>query len=138
MTRRSRFGLSAVDGEPGGRLVTPLRLEDGRVILVDRGWLPEPLLPPNVPRRSCQPAGPVTLEGIGRWRGGLTPGWMAPDNAPAQRRWFSWDIPAMEADARAAARAGGASCSSSREGPAGLPEAEPVTIDFPNDHLAMP
>ena len=37
------FGLSAVGGESGGRLVVPMRLEDGRVVLVDRGWLPEPL-----------------------------------------------------------------------------------------------
>ena len=36
------FGFSRADGdEPGGELVTPLRLDDGRVLLVDRGWLPE-------------------------------------------------------------------------------------------------
>ena len=79
---------------PGGRLITPLRLDDGRIILVDRGWLPEDLLPPAVPT-GLQPGGTVALEGVARWRGDATRGWMTPDDTPTQRRWYGWDIPAM-------------------------------------------
>lgn len=30
----------SLDGELGGRLLTPLRLTDGRAVLADRGWIP--------------------------------------------------------------------------------------------------
>ena len=102
--RPSPSALTAFDGQPGGRLVTPLRLDDGRMILVDRGWLPQSLLPPNTPP-DLQPAGPVALEGIARWRGDFARGWMAPADSPAQRRWFNWDIPAHGGGAGPAARA---------------------------------
>jgi surfeit locus 1 family protein len=128
------FGLSASGGEPGGRLVTPLRLDDGRVVLVNRGWLPEDLLPPNVPP-GLRPSGQVTLEGVARWRGGgRDRGWMVPADQPGRRRWFSWDIAAME-------RALGmpllpvALTLERSEGPAGLPETQRVAVDFRNNHL---
>ena len=35
------FGFTAEGGAPGSRLITPFRLEDGRVLLIDRGWLPK-------------------------------------------------------------------------------------------------
>ncbi|HEX6016069.1 MAG TPA: SURF1 family protein [Geminicoccaceae bacterium] len=129
------FGLSASGGEPGGRLVTPLRLDDGRVVLVDRGWLPEDLLPPNVPE-ALRPSGQVTLEGVARWRGGggRERGWMVPDDQPDRRRWFSWDIPAME-------RALGVPllpvtlALERSKGPIGLPQAQRMAVDFHNNHL---
>jgi surfeit locus 1 family protein len=128
------FGLSASGAEPGGRLVTPLRLDDGRVVLVDRGWLPEDLLPPGVPQ-GLRPSGQVTLEGVARWRGGgLERGWMLPADQPGRRRWFSWDVAAME-------RALGMPLLpvvlvlERSEGPAGLPQAQRVAADFRNNHL---
>jgi len=39
------------DGQPGYQVLTPLRLDDGRVLIVDRGWLPltrSRREPPNV------------------------------------------------------------------------------------------
>jgi surfeit locus 1 family protein len=128
------FGLTAFDGQPGARLVTPLRLEDGRVILVDRGWLPQSLLPPNTPP-DLKPAGPVTVEGIGRWRGNIARGWMAPNDSPAQRRWFNWDIPSLEG-ALGLQLAPLELVLERSDGPAGLPRAERVEIDFPNNHLS--
>lgn len=127
------FGLSAVQGEPGGRLVTPLRLDDGRIVLVDRGWLPEALLPPRTPP-GLQPSGEVDIEGVARWRGGGKPGWLTPTNEPDKRRWFGWDLPALE-------QALGMSLLpveivlERTEGTGELPKTEPVTIDLPNNHL---
>jgi surfeit locus 1 family protein len=127
------FGFSAKGGRPGGHLITPLRLADGRIILVDRGWLPEDLLPPNVPT-GLQPGAIVALEGVARWRGDATRGWMTPDDTPSQRRWYGWDIPAM-GDTLGEAIEPLVLVLEHYEGPSGLPKAERVSIDFPNDHL---
>jgi surfeit locus 1 family protein len=50
-------------GRPGVHLATPLLLEGGNVLLVNRGWVPAPdgAAPPQLP---TPPAGIVTVEGI--------------------------------------------------------------------------
>src|SRR4051794_36480037 len=53
-----------VNGDIGFEIVTPLLLDDGTAVLVDRGWVPAPaagaLAAPTVP---AAPAGPVTVVG---------------------------------------------------------------------------
>lgn len=88
------FGVQAFGNRPGARLITPFRLADGRIILVDRGWLPEDLLPPRVPP-GLQPTGELMLEGIARWRADPGRNWLTPADRPDTRRWFAWDIPAI-------------------------------------------
>ena len=126
------FGVSAVDGEPGARLVTPLVLEDGRAILVDRGWLPERLLPPAVPA-GLEPAGRVEVEGVARWRGGdVGRPWVTPADQPGRRRFFAWDLAAigglagleLEPVVLTLDRSGG-----------DLPRAMPLEAAFTNNHL---
>jgi surfeit locus 1 family protein len=127
------FGVEASGNEPGARLATPFRLEDGRVILVGRGWLPESLLPPNVPN-GLEPEGIITVTGIGRSRVDAQSNAMTPANQPERRRWFSWDVPAM-------ARATGLPLEpfeivlERSEGPAGLPKANAFRPGIANNHL---
>jgi surfeit locus 1 family protein len=127
------FGFLAEGGRPGARLVTPFQLDDGRVLLVDRGWLPEDLLPPNLPP-DLQPSGRRTVEGVARWRGEARRGWMTPADAPEHGRWYGWDVSAMAA-ALGLPLEPLVLVVERPEGPAGLLKAEPVTIDLPNDHL---
>ena len=128
------FGFSAEGGRPGGRLITPFILDDERVILVDRGWIPEDLLPPDMPA-GLEPQGRLALEGIARWRGDYARGWMSPADTPDLRRWYNWDLPAMSAAAGLPLEPLVLVLERS-EGPEGLPKAERVSLDFPNDHLS--
>lgn len=53
----------ALDGRPGHHVLTPLLLEDGRALLVDRGWVPYELDTPPV-AEAAPPAGEVTVTGF--------------------------------------------------------------------------
>lgn len=53
----------ALDGRPGHHVLTPLVLEDGRVLVVDRGWVPYELDTPPV-EEAAPPAGEVTVTGF--------------------------------------------------------------------------
>jgi surfeit locus 1 family protein len=130
------FGLSAVAGRQGGRVVTPLALYERRTLLVDRGWVPAELLPPNLPD-GLEPEGEVEVRGVARYRGGeVARGPFRPDDDPAARRWYAWDMARM-------AEALGAPLlpvvltaeSVSAAGPGELPRAEPVRVDLDNNHL---
>lgn len=127
------YGLQASGNEPGGRLVTPFRLDDGRVILIDRGWLPEDLLPPAVPE-GLEPRGPQRLEGVARWRAEPGRNWMTPMDQPDKRRWFAWEIPAIAAATGLPVLPVVLTLDRS-EGAAGLPKVTPVQAEFRNDHL---
>lgn len=127
------FGLQASGNEPGARLITPLRLDDGRVLLVDRGWLPEPLLPPNVPD-GLQPEDTVARTGVLRLRGEVAASWLTPTSQPDRRRWFAWDMPALE-NALGMSLLPAVLVLERSEGSAGLPRTGPVRVELRNDHL---
>ncbi len=81
-------------GSHGAWVVTPFRLDDGREVIVNRGWVPDSYQRPQT-RREGLFEGRVFVEGILR-----QPGWggwesMRPDNNPAQNVWFYFDLPAM-------------------------------------------
>lgn len=52
--------------QPGFYVVMPLRLDDGRVVLVNRGWLPRNLAERTAIAPYRTPSGEVTLEGVAR------------------------------------------------------------------------
>lgn len=79
-------------GESGFNVLVPFYLEDGSVILVNRGWVP-----PNKKEPSTRLAGiingPLTIEGI--LRPGMQQGLFIPDNIPEKNMWVWVDLPAM-------------------------------------------
>ncbi|MCY3828920.1 MAG: SURF1 family protein [Rhodospirillaceae bacterium] len=87
-------------GEIGVQVVTPLRLDGGGTILVNRGWVPDLRRNPET-RRDGLVAGRVALVGVLR-----TParaGWFVPDNDPAANAWFRLDLGQMAQHAGLAA-----------------------------------
>lgn len=79
-------------GNPGGQVVTPLRLDHGGVVFINRGWVPRALRDP-ARRRAGQIAGPVTVSGILR-SSGRKSDWI-PENIPGKDEWYSVDVGAM-------------------------------------------
>lgn len=124
----------------GVHVVTPLRLVDGGVVLVNRGWAPKNWSGPRRGKAETDPS-PITVEGVLR-AGGRTSRW-TPDNDPAGGAWYFSDVPAMARAAGlsgvkpylldATAPKGGAS----KSGRAGddVPIGGQTRSDMPNNHL---
>jgi surfeit locus 1 family protein len=130
------FFVGAVDdiGHNGYQVVTPLRLADGAVLLVNRGFVPESRKDPAT-RAAGELQGEATVSGILRLPPAGKPAWFVPDNSPERNYWFYVDPPAM-------ARAGGFDHvlpfyveADATPNPGGLPRGGQTRIALPNNHL---
>jgi surfeit locus 1 family protein len=88
----------AFDGQlgPGYHVVTPLRLSDGSVVFVNRGYVPQDLKDP-AGRQADEPAGEVAIVGLVRQP--EKPGFFTPANDVAKNIWYWRDLDAMAAAA---------------------------------------
>ena len=87
-------GPRSYRGLPHWRLVTPLKLAGGGIVLVDRGWVPD--LGKNAAFAGVsKPAGSLSLEGI--LRRPTPTGYFSPMNVPDADNWFRVDPGAMAA-----------------------------------------
>jgi len=127
------FGARAIGGVFGHHLLTPLVRVDGPAILVDRGWVPADRAHPAA-RRQGQIEGATEVGGIARYRADDAPNWFTPDNQPAERLWFGYDLPAME-------QALGLELlpvvveADASPNPGGLPQGGQTRTALPNNHL---
>jgi surfeit locus 1 family protein len=80
------------EGRAGSRVVTPLETDDGRVVLIDRGWVPVGAEDPAM-RAEGQVAGMVALDGLLRAPGRTN--LFTPDNQPDENVWYWIDPEAM-------------------------------------------
>ena len=119
----------------GMQVVTPLRTDDGPIVLFDRGWIPSEKKEP-AKRAEGQLAGKVDLVGI--VRRSQIKRQFAPDNDPARNFWFHVDVPVMRQ------MAGGAADpvldsffleADATANPGGIPIGGQTRLDIPNDHL---
>ena len=81
---------------PGWHIVTPLRLADGSVVFVNRGFVPDELKDATK-RAKGEPSGEVEIVGLARKP--ETPGAFTPANDPRKNVWYWRDISAMAAAA---------------------------------------
>ena len=131
------FHLAArsLKNKVGMQVVTPLKTDDGRIVLFDRGWIPSEKKEP-AQRTEGQVAGRVELTGI--VRRSQIKGRFVPDNAPDKNVWFQVDVPLMR-------QLAGASPdprldtffleADAAPNPGGVPIGGQTRLDIPNDHL---
>ncbi|MFO0995652.1 MAG: SURF1 family protein [Alphaproteobacteria bacterium] len=118
-------------GVVGLHVVTPLRLEDGRIVLVDRGWVPPDRAEPRLRSEGLSDE-PVEVEGMIRTKAHRGP--LTPDNRPDQNLWFHINVSEMAKYAGVAllpfyVEAGSA------VNPGGYPVGSDRPIEVRNDHL---
>ena len=119
----------------GIQVVTPVRTDDGKIVLFDRGWVPSTRKEP-AKRAEGQVAGKIELTAI--VRRSQVQRQFAPDNVPDKNVWFHVDVPLMRK------MAGGAPDpvldtffleADTKPNPGGVPIGGQTRLDIPNDHL---
>ena len=129
---RETLTQAVADSGPGYWVMTPLRTDQGFVILVNRGFVPSERRTP-VSRAQERLTGPVVVTGLLRLsepKGGFLQ-----TNDPLNDQWHSRDVPAI-------ARARGLSDvapyfidADATPNPGGFPLGGQTAVAFPNNHL---
>jgi surfeit locus 1 family protein len=128
------LAASSDSGESGYEVLTPLREAGGRVIFVNRGFIPLALKDPSK-RAAGELSGMVHIAGLLRVAPAEKPTFFLPDNRPDLDLWFWVDLPAM---ARAAGVSGLAPFyidADTTPNPGGWPKGGITRLELPNDHL---
>jgi len=120
------------DGALGYDILTPLRQEDGSLVIVNRGFVPLDKKDPAT-RRDGQIASETTVTGLVRFP--QSHPWFVPADDPAKNVWFSRD-PAPIAKAYGLKRIAPVIVDADTgESKAKYPIGGRTLIDIPNDHL---
>ncbi len=116
----------------GFAVLTPLKLDDGRIIIVDRGFVPEHL--GTIERRAAaQTSGKATV--IGKLRAPQRRGAFTPADAPGKGIWYTRD-PAAIADVYHLAHVAPVYLEAdATPNPGGWPKGGENQISIPNHHL---
>ena len=134
------IGARTENGRVGYHIVTPFALTDGRVILVDRGWVPENRRDPAT-RTEGQLDGQLTIEGLLRTGGWKGLDFARPPNKPEERFYFWLDLPVMaQTLVEGGVREGPVitevyADAVASDVPGGLPIGGQTRINLTNDHL---
>ena len=125
------------EGDAGFNVYTPLQLDDGRFVLVNRGFVPYDLKDP-AKRRQGEMSGKVTVTGLARNPLPGKPSMMLPDNDLAKNIFYWKDRDAMASTAGLPAGAVLVPFfvdADKTPNPGGLPVGGVTIIDLPNNHL---
>jgi surfeit locus 1 family protein len=135
--RGERHFFATWEGQSGFDVFTPLHLEDGRYVLINRGFVPYDLKD-AAKRPQSQLAGQVTVTGLARNPLPAKPSMMLPDNDLHKNIFYWKDRDAMAASAGLPAGAGLVPFfvdADATPNPGGLPVGGVTVIDLPNSHL---
>lgn len=137
MHQGERHFLATFKGEAGFYVYTPLQMENGRFVLINRGFVPYDRKNAQT-RQEGQLDGPVTINGLARDRLSAKPSSFVPDNDPVKnvfywKDWFvmadSAGVPDLDAQVPFFIDA------DDTANPGGLPIGGVTNIELPNKHL---
>jgi len=132
---KERYLYAVSEGRVGWHVIAPLETEDGDIVLVDRGFVPDELKDPSA-RALGQVENVVTVIGIAR--SPETQTLFTPDNEPKVNRWFWRDLAGM---ARSMFPAGTIDVApffleaDKSKVPGFWPEGGQTRLEIPNNHL---
>jgi surfeit locus 1 family protein len=121
-------------GAAGFDVLTPLREADGRIVFVNRGFVPSERKDPNT-RRAGQLEGTVRITGLLRVPHDKKPSWFLPDNRPDLNYWFWIDLPAMAKVDGLGRAAPFYIDADETPNPGGWPQGGLTRVRLPNHHL---
>ena len=131
----STFRPDVADAGPGFWIMTPARLADGGIVIVNRGFVPDGRRDPKS-RPDGELSGPTEITGAMRWPNDRH--WFTPADDPAHNLWFTAD-PASIAAARGIGQgADVAPFYVEQEAPVPpgrLPQPGKLVVDLPDNHL---
>jgi surfeit locus 1 family protein len=119
-------------GNVGFQVITPLEQEDGRVIMVNRGWVPTDNRDPAT-RPESLIEGPVKVTGFLRLP--AEKHWAQPENDPLKNQWFYVDVDHMAEDTGAELASPYYLELDETPVPGGLPIGGQAKVSLPNNHL---
>jgi surfeit locus 1 family protein len=127
------LGATSEAGRNGYQVLTPLMENGGRIVFVNRGFIPAELKDPSK-RPDGQIAGTVRVQGLLRLPSGK-PAWFLPDNRPDLNYWLWVDLPAMAAADKLQNVAPFYIDADSTPNPGGWPKGAVTRLELRNDHL---
>ena len=120
-----------VNGDPVYHVLTPFITDDGRTLMVDRGEIPQNLLPPQS-RKAIE--GQTRVVGV--WRVPDSPGAFTPAPVPDKHIWYARDLKGMTAADHLTLAAPVVIEADATPNPGGWPKGGQTVVDFPNNHLS--
>jgi surfeit locus 1 family protein len=128
------LGATSAAGRSGYQVLTPLQEAGGRIVFINRGFIPADLKDP-AKRAAGQVTGPVRVEGLLRLPPAKKPVWFLPDNRPDLNYWFWVDLPAMAAADKLDHVAPFYIDADASPNPGGWPKGGVTRLELPNNHL---
>jgi len=120
-------------GDAVYHVLTPFTVDDGRVLMVDRGMVPANRLAP-ASRDAGNIRGRTSVTGI--WRVPDAPGFFTPPADTAKRIWYSRDLKAIAAADRVSLAAPVVIEADAAPNPGGWPKGGQTVVRFRNQHLS--
>ncbi|MBX9452283.1 MAG: SURF1 family protein [Mesorhizobium sp.] len=132
-----RHFFATHQGQSGYFVYTPVALENGQFVLVNRGFVPFELKEPET-RPEGQVQGPQTITGLARNRLDAKPSLIVPDNDLAKNIFYWKDLDVMAATSGVGDPGDYLPFfidANDAPNPGGLPVGGVTLIDLPNNHL---